>query len=309
MAPLDSEMVPIGGRYQVVRLLGQGAMGRVFLANDLSDHKEVAIKLIHSAQIVDQSERREFSLRLEREVAVLKRLKHAHIVGMMGEGSHQQSPFLVMEFVDGVTLNSLNRQNGLTPQLFQRVVPSVASALDYAHQEGVIHRDVKPDNILVTSDGHAKLLDFGIAKTCATGLASLTHSAEWIGTPHYSSPEQITNQELSPATDIYSLAVMCYELLTGRFPFKGHHVSAILFEIVRGEPVLDWHNLGESAQKGHLNRIFQRALGKDPSARHKTATEFTAELLQAMNGASLEPPVPESPSKSIRSTMKLPWRK
>lgn len=299
----------IHDRFEIIRQVGEGAMGRVFLTSDLQQDRDVAIKVVNAHHIENPAERRHFQLRLEREVAILKRLDHPNIVSLYADGTFENCPFLVMEYVDGETLAAMSRREALSQQTVCRLVGQVAAALDYAHSMDVVHRDVKPANVLVTAEGSAKLLDFGIAKACTMGFTSLTRSAEWVGTPHYSSPEQITNQTVTAATDIYALAVMSHQLLTGHLPFKSRHVSELLFEIVRGQPAFMWSKLPATLDFGALNRLFMRALAKEPECRHERAMDFADELRAVLTSDGQVPASREQTQKTRRFNLKLPWNR
>lgn len=261
------EATTVSRRYRLERPLGEGGMAEVFLAQDLLLNRPVAIKKLHNRYAVDPG----FCARFEREAERAGSLTHPHIVEIYDVGDDDGRPYIVMEYVEGATLGSIIRQEGpFDPDDVAALLEQVASALDYAHEQGIVHRDVKPQNILVDANGLAKVLDFGIAKGVSD--VSLTDLGTALGTAHYVSPEQATGLMATPASDIYSLAVVAFEMLTRHVPFDGHSPVSIAVQHVEDPPP------GPSSYQSYLapsvDDIVQRGLAKNPTMRFRSAGTF-----------------------------------
>jgi serine/threonine-protein kinase PpkA len=202
---------PVPG-YRIVRLLGRGGMATVYLAVQESLGREVALKLLAPELAEDPIAAERFI----REARTAARLEHRHIVGVHDVGKHESQPYLSMEYMPGDSIAG----GAMQPAEALQVVREIALALDHAHQKGVVHRDVKPENILRRNDGSCALADFGIARTTEPGKP-LTQEGMTVGTPHYMSPEQVQGLPLDGRSDLYSLGVVLYQLLTGELPFRG----------------------------------------------------------------------------------------
>ncbi|MBI3966739.1 MAG: serine/threonine protein kinase, partial [Chloroflexi bacterium] len=221
----SSDTVEIG-RYQIIREIGRGGMAVVYLAHDPRLARQVAIKLIAVHALADEYVRRSF----EREAQAIGSLQHPHILPVYDVGEHEGQTYLVMHYVEGGrTLRDLVRSGPVDPREVGRLLIEVGHALGYAHSLGLVHRDVKPHNVLIDAAGHSYLADFGLAKAAAgTGVSLATKGS--IGTPAYMSPEQIRAvQAIDHHADIYSLAVTTFELLTGRQPYTGD-LAAVLYQ-------------------------------------------------------------------------------
>src|SRR5579872_2981293 len=217
------------GRYEILAELGRGAMGTVFKARDPRIGRIVAIKTISIAS-GSPKEEKEFRERFFREAQAAGRLAHPGIVTIHDVSEEGQTPFIVMEFIAGKTLDELAP---LPPAKALELVRQVAEALDYAHAQGIVHRDIKPANIIVTEDGRAKITDFGIAKH---GTTEFTISGQVLGTPSYMAPEQLTGEKLDGRADLFSLGIVLYILLTGNKPFAGESLTQITFKLAYQEP-------------------------------------------------------------------------
>ncbi|MBS1812228.1 MAG: protein kinase [Acidobacteria bacterium] len=258
------------GAYQVIRELGRGGMGAVFLAYraDQAFEKHVAIKLVWPGLGSE-----EILLRFQQERQILARLEHPNIARLLDGGVTEDGwHYLVMEYIAGVPITQYCRQRSLPERL--QLFHAVCEAVQFAHQNLVIHRDLKPGNILVTNDGRPKLLDFGIAKLLEQNEASLalTHTQLPL-TPEYASPEQLNNQPITTATDVYSLGVVLYEILTGRKPYRFktpllHEISRVVTEVEPDKP-----NLGDE-----LENIVLMAMHKEPQHRYESVAQFKADL-------------------------------
>lgn len=262
------------GRYKVLKELGRGSMGVVYLGKDPTIQRFVAIKTMQLDEIDDRDKLQEVKARFFREAESTGRLSHPNIVTIFDAGEEDDLGYIAMELLQGTTLKQWSRKPNLLP--LEKVLPilaTVAEAMDYAHQQGVVHRDIKPANIMLTTDGIVKIMDFGIAKMATS---SKTQTNIVMGTPTYMSPEQIAGKKVDGRSDIFSLAVVMFELLTGRPPFTADNVSALLFAIAH-TPHLSAKAIRPDLSPT-LKNILDRALHKDPVHRYCRAGEFAMEL-------------------------------
>ena len=268
------------GAYEWKRPLGEGGMGSVFLAEraDGAYHKQVAIKVVRAG--LDTPALRE---RFRAERQTLARLEHANVARLLEGGQTGDGlPYVVMEYIDGMPIDGYCRKHELGIDgriaLFRQVCAGVA----YAHRNLVVHRDLKPGNILVTADGVAKLVDFGIAKSLDAGDASLTRAGERAMTPNYASPEQIMGLPVTAVSDVYSLGVVLYELLTGKLPYDLRGASAARTEkaICEEEAPRPSSVAGKDANRlrGDLDNIIAKAMRKDVALRYESVDALSAEL-------------------------------
>ena len=261
------------GKYPVIRTLGQGATSQVYLADDPFSGRRVAIKVIHRDTSADPELRRRFHSVFLNEAALTGKLNHPHIVAIHDAVNDADHSYLVMEYVEGSTLEHHCSFDSLLP--VERVVELVfkaALALAYAQQQGVIHCDIKPGNLLLTHDGELKISDFGSAHYAAANHTYLTG----VGSPAYMSPEQVEDKQLNHQTDIYSLGVVLYQLLTGKLPFQGSTGESLLYQIVHIEPLPP--SLHRPGMPPGLDRITMRALAKSREERYTEWREFASDL-------------------------------
>ena len=312
------------GHYQVLDEIGRGGMGIVYRGYDPLIGREVALKTVNLFSIVDPQERDELQQRLHREAQSAGRLSHPNIVTIYHVGYAELEPgrmgaFIAMEFVPGVNLESLIRSyRECPPPIAIGYLRQAAAALDYAHSRGVVHRDVKPSNLIVTPEGIVKIADFGVAKVASQ---TLTQTGVAVGSPHYMSPEQIRGEPVDGRSDQYALAVVAYELLTGRKPFEAPSLSALWYKITTEAPPPPV--LSSSDLSRRIAPVLFRALSKDPAERFATCGEFVECLAAAVFGPAhpfparqaAEQPDPVSPIQEssdgvsiqqVRSKGKLP---
>jgi len=258
------------GPYQIMAEIGRGGMATVYKGYDPVNRRYVAIKVLPP----DLSRDQEFVERFRREAAAAGRLRHPNIVAIYDVQPQAGLYAIVMEYVEGQSLAALIRQGGaMPPQRAAAIVAQIASALDYAHSQGVVHRDVKPSNILLAPSGRAVLTDFGIARLSTD--RTLTRTGAIIGTPEYMSPEQAQGETVMPQSDVYSLGVVLYEMLTGRVPFSGPTHAVLLAHITRLPPPPRALN---PALTPAVEAAVLRALAKAPAERYRSAGEMAQAL-------------------------------
>lgn len=265
----------LGGRYEIVRSLGWGGMAEVHLAVDRQLGREVAVKVIRDRFADDDR----FLARFRREARAAAALSHPNVVAVHDVGTHEGRPFIVMEFVPGRTLAELVRDGGpMAPTAAAEIGEAVARALGAAHAAGIVHRDVKPGNVMVTGDGRVKVLDFGIAR--ALRWTPLTETPAVQGTAEYMAPEYVRGEGADARSDLYSLGAVLYELLTGRPPFTGDSALQVAYKHLEEAPPLP-----EAVRPGipaGLSAVVLRCLSKHPGDRYRRAAEVAADLGQAI---------------------------
>jgi len=267
------------GRFEIVREIGRGAMGQVFLADDPKIDRKVAIKTIVLPPGTSADEARETSQRFLREAQAAGKLLHPNIVTIFDVGEENGVSFIAMEFIEGETLEKHTRPDTLLPlRRVQDLIAQAAAALDHAHQNHIIHRDIKPANLMVLKGGALKVTDFGLAKSPS---ANLTQAGVLLGTPSYMSPEQIQGGEIDGRSDLFSLGVVLYELLTGVRPFAGDSISTIIYRVLYEDPRPPAaHN---PALPPEVNVILEKALAKDPEKRYASGSDLVGDLAKAFS--------------------------
>jgi diguanylate cyclase (GGDEF)-like protein len=262
------------GRYEIIEELGSGAMGIVYKANDPLIERFVAIKSIN-LQILPEKEKDEYKARFYQEAKAAGHLNHPNIVTIHDLGESGDMAYIAMELMEGRELQAiLDSGKRLLIEEVLNIAIQVANGLFYAHQRGIVHRDIKPSNIMVLGDNHVKIADFGIARMASS--LTLTRTGTIIGSPLYMSPEQITSQPMDARSDIFSLGIVLYQMLTGRFPFSGDNVNSVMFQIVNDVPPKP-SSLNPEIPDA-LDQIVSRCLAKNPDDRYRNANELADDL-------------------------------
>ena len=261
------------GRYEVLGELGQGAMGVVYKAQDPLIDRQVAIKTINLSMAQDEED--EYESRFYQEAKAAGRLNHPNIVTIYDVGKSGDIAYIAMEFLQGRELRDIMRDDGKMPvaQVLD-VVAQVASGLAYAHEHGIVHRDIKPSNIMMIRDGHVKITDFGIARMACSAVRTQTGMV--LGSPKYMSPEQVLGKDIDQRSDVFSLGVMLYEMLTREAPFYGENVNAIMYQTLNAVPKPPSTLNSEVPEM--LNFIVAKALAKERDDRYQNASDLAADL-------------------------------
>ena len=299
----------ISGRYELEELVGSGGMSNVFRAHDRLLERTVALKILHEQFTRDE----DYVERFRREARAVAQLAHPNIVTVIDRGEQDGRQYIVFEYVDGQNLKELTAGGPLDPREAIGLALQVARALSFAHERGLVHRDVKPQNVLLNDDGQAKVTDFGIARSL--DVHGVTQTGTVLGTSDYIAPEQARGQKVDPKTDIYSLGAVLYELLTGDVPFKGDNFVAVAMRHVNEPPPSVLDRRPDCPLR--LDLAIQRAMAKDPEERFGSMDEFCAELeacLAELDGRGDEgatmivPPQPKPRrAKRPRQQIRIPW--
>lgn len=294
----------IAGRYELGRLIGSGGMSDVYLATDTKLGRRVAVKLLRSSLAAEPV----FRTRFRQEAQAAARMAHPTIVRVFDAGEEVTTapdgaetivPFIVMEHIEGRLLKDLIADGPVPLAEAVRITEGILTALEYSHRAGVVHRDIKPGNVMVTSSGQVKVMDFGIARALSDSAATVAQTGTILGTAQYFSPEQARGETVDARTDLYAAGVVLFELLTGRPPFHGESAVAVAYQHVSEQPV------APSTLNPHLSApvdaVVLRALAKDRFARFQTASEFHSAVRAAAAGEA--PPPPGDSSSEFSSTL------
>ena len=279
----------LSDRYELGDILGFGGMSEVHLARDVRLHRDVAVKVLRADLARDPS----FYLRFRREAQNAAALNHPSIVAVYDTGEADTPagplPYIVMEYVDGVTLRDVVHTDGpMPPRRAIEIIADACQALNFSHQNGIIHRDVKPANIMISTTNAVKVMDFGIARAIADSGNSVTQTAAVIGTAQYLSPEQARGESVDARSDVYSLGCVLYEILTGEPPFTGDSPVSVAYQHVREDPIPPSER--HEGIPADLDAVVLKALAKNPENRYQTAAEMRADLVRVHNGEPPEAP-------------------
>jgi serine/threonine protein kinase len=294
------------GPYRIIEQLGQGGMASVFKAYHAALDRYVAIKVLHPAFLEDP----QFLARFQREARVVAKLEHPNIVPVYDFAEHSGQPYLVMKFIEGITLKARLAQGPLTKKEATDIIEAVGDALSYAHRRGVLHRDIKPSNVLIDPEGGIYLADFGLARMAEAGASTLSGDV-MLGTPHYISPEQARGvKDLNECTDIYSLGVILYEIVVGRVPFNADTPFSIIHDHIYSP--LPLPSDVNPAVPSNIQRVLLKALAKNPEDRYQSVRELSSSFVTALTGIAPEsddaatipqliPTLPQTPEKETKA--------
>ena len=299
----------LGGRYQVGEVLGYGGMAEVHRGRDLRLGRDVAIKLLRTDLARDET----FQIRFRREAQNAASLNHPAIVAVYDTGEEtaptgETIPYIVMEFVSGRTLKEvLTAEGRLMPRRALEIVADICAALEFSHRHGIIHRDIKPGNVMLTPTGQVKVMDFGIARALASGATTMTQTSAVIGTAQYLSPEQARGEAVDARSDVYATGCVLYELLTGHPPFVGDNPVSVAYQHVREDPRPPSDSNRDVPPD--VDAVVLKALAKNRANRYQSAAEMRADVLRAAAGRPVlatpvlrdveAPPLPPPPPRVI----------
>ncbi|MGY1839359.1 MULTISPECIES: Stk1 family PASTA domain-containing Ser/Thr kinase [unclassified Modestobacter] len=277
----------LGERYEIGGVLGRGGMAEVHRGRDLRLGREVAVKVLRQDLARDPSSQ----VRFRREAQAAASLNHPAIVAVYDTGEDRTTtgatPYIVMEYVEGETLRDvLQHERRLSPERAMSLTADICAALDFSHRNGIVHRDVKPGNVMITPQGTVKVMDFGIARAVSDSAATMTSTAAVIGTAQYLSPEQARGEGVDARSDVYSAGCLLYELVTGTPPFTGDSPVAVAYQHVREDPRTPSSINPEISPE--LDAIVLKAMSKNPANRYQSAAEMRADLLRAVAGQRVE---------------------
>jgi len=291
----------IDGRYRVVNRIGSGGMADVWCADDTQLGRKVALKLLHPRFAEDD----EFVERFRREASSAAGLQHPNVVAVFDRGEWEGTYYIAMEYLPGRSLKQLVRDHGaLDPALAVSLVVQILKAARFAHRRGIVHRDIKPHNVIVDEEGRAKVTDFGIARA---GASDMTETGSIMGTAQYLSPEQAQGHPVDARSDLYSIGVVLYELLTGRVPFDGESAVTIALKHVAEEPVPPGQL--NPAVPPALEAVVMRAMAKDPAQRFQDADSFIFALQHAMAGQPDGAAAAGDPVAALQAADRRTWRR
>src|SRR5918912_770925 len=287
------------GRYRIMRKLGTGGMANVYLAEDQELGRRVAIKILNDRHAGDE----QFIERFRREAKNAAGLSHPNIVSIYDRGEAERTYYIAMEYLDGRSLKELIVSRGPAPvNVAVDYARQILAAVRFAHRHGIVHRDIKPHNVLVDAEGRLKVTDFGIARA---GASQMTEAGSIIGTAQYLSPEQAKGAPVDQTSDLYSVGVVLYELLTGVVPFAGDTPVEIAMKHLSSTP--EPPSAKRSDIPRDLDLIVMRALAKDPDDRYQSAEEMVADLERFLRGSTVSPVTEEAATQIMRLPADQPY--
>lgn len=265
------------GRYKIIEKVGGGGMADVYKAEDLVLGRTVALKILHKQYASDEG----FLERFRREARAAAKLSHPNVVSIFDVGEENGVHFIVMEFVKGMTLKKLIQKDApLSTEKVVHIAMQIAKAMEFAHEHEIIHRDIKPQNVIITDDGEIKVTDFGIARAGAT--STMTRTGAVMGTAHYISPEQAQGSIVGPTTDVYSLGVVMYEMATGELPFRGENPVSVALKHINDTPMPPRSVFGDIPVS--LEAVIMKSMAKNPNDRYRSAEAVREDLKRVIEG-------------------------
>jgi serine/threonine protein kinase len=293
----------LGRRYEIVQMLGEGGMGSVYKAKDMELERFVALKVIRP----EFAEHEEVLRRFKQELILARKITHKNVIRIFDLGELDGLKFITMEFIEGQYLSSLAKEK-LPYEKSVDIMYQVCTALDAAHSEGVVHRDLKPQNVMVDKSGRAIVMDFGIARTMELG-GGMTNTGALIGTPDYMSPEQVMGEHVDARSDLFTVGIMLYQLLVGQLPFKADTVQSAMFKRTREQSRRPTDV--DDAVPPVLSDIVTKCLQLDPTLRYQTALEIQADLDAWRGGSTKRLTLPQMPEpetvKVAPPPSRTPW--
>lgn len=289
---MSEEKQVIAGRYLIGKRVGSGGMAEVYVAQDMVLGRKVAVKVLNQ----DLSDNKKFVTRFKQEAQSASALAHPNIVKILdageenvtdADGAEHVQFYLVMEYVDGLELSKLVARGPLKVSEAIRVTDELLTAVEFAHKAGIVHRDIKPDNIMITRSGNVKVLDFGIARAAAEAFDDLAQTTSVLGTAAYFSPEQAQGKKVDNRTDIYAVGIVLFEMLTGKVPFEGDTAVAVAHQHIHAQPVVP--STFNAKVSPELNAVVLTALSKDPKKRYATTEDFRQALDDVVTGKAVAP--------------------
>ncbi len=287
------------GRYVIISKIGQGAMGYVFKAEDPDLNRTIALKTLRTDTKISEEKKKQYYRRFIREAKIAANLSHPGIVIVYDVGKEGDTPFIAMEYLDGETLEQKIRKKEITLPILKDYLLQLLDALQYAHEHGVIHRDIKPSNILILKDGRVKITDFGIAHI---DDSDLTKTGHLIGSPNYMSPEQVRGEKVDQRSDLFSVGVMTYYILTGIKPFAGKNLTTTIRNILEKEPPPPSHYNQEVSPE--WDWMVEKLLSKDKERRFQSAMELKDYIKSIKEGDSFTSSQPTE-DEDIDSSLSL----
>lgn len=288
------------GKYKVIEVLGKGAMGIVYKALDPDINREVAVKTVHFDMAIEGAQQEEVQARFMREAQAAGRLTHPNIVMIYDVGREGDMTYIVMQCIEGRSLAKIIGSGEKIPtDYIVRLMTQVCQALDYAHQKGIVHRDIKPANILIDHSGNPFLADFGVARM---DTSTVTQTGTVMGTPSYMSPEQVMGKRIDKRSDIFSLGVILFELLSGKRPFDGESITTVMYRIVHESP-RSLRDMLKDVPAG-FDFIVSKALAKDPEQRYQSCLEMAYDLSNVATLPTSTVTMDAGPS-SLTETLKI----
>ena len=286
------------GRYKIVKEIGRGAMGVVYQGYDPKIDRIVALKTIRKDRLADSKHVEDLITRFQREVRSTGKLVHPNIIVIYDTGEEEETAYIAMEYIEGDTLENLIQKGIRFPmERVVDIIDQICDGLEFTHRQGVVHRDLKPSNIMLTKGERVKITDFGISKAVGSASSPLTQEGVLLGTPSYMSPEQIAGSKIDGRSDLFSLGIILYHLLTGENPFSGDTIPNLLYTIVHKEPAPP--SQINPTVPALFDDVIAKALAKDPENRYATAKDFAEDVRRACRGESLK----EAPTTDATAAM------